>query len=299
MSILSKWLIFRQKLCPETARDLKLVWFLNNGFSARARREFCPELLQACLQFGYLQWPHALRRHVRRKDIVDFGCGRSLHGIGFLLMGARSYTGLDAIVDLDLDAFKDTAIDRVNNMKPIGWTPRRIAERVPRIQYLRSAIEDVTPDRQWDVLVMHNVTEHLMQIERVFEHLPKHIRPDGKLVFRHPNHYAWNGHHMLPRYLSDIREDDPEQKRYIDWGHLTFDPTWPDTILKRQNRIRLHELRALVEKHFVIEKWAPRESTEKEGGKRLTPEILARHPEFTREELLTQSVLIVARPKRG
>ncbi len=270
---------------------------MNNGLWPSSFADYCPELLNYASEFHYLKWPFKIRQHVKGKHVVDLGCGRSLHGLGYLLMGARSYTGLDPIVELDLDAFKDTRIHRVGNMKPIGWTPRKISERIKRLKYLEAEIAQLPESSKWDVLVMHQVTEHLMQIEAVFDHFPRILKPDGKLVFRHPNYYAWGGHHMLPRFLSDIKPDDPEQRRYMDWAHLVYDPTWPATILEKQNRIRLHELRKVVEKHFVIEEWNPTKSTEEEGAHRLTPEILARHPEFTEEELLTQAVTVVARLK--
>jgi len=298
LPISARWLFFGPTRCPRDLAEMRQLWFMNNGFSSESFRDYCPELLTYCLDFKYLGWPYKLGKYVKGKDVVDLGCGRSLHGIGFLMMGAKTYTGLDPIVDLDLDSFKDTRIGRIGNMKPIGWTPRRIAERIEKIRYLRSVIADLPADEKWDVLVMHNVTEHLMQIEAVFDHFPRCLRPDGRLVFRHPNYYCWGGHHMLPRHITDIRPDDPEQRRYMDWAHLIHDPTWPDTILKRQNRIRLTELRTVVEKHFEIEEWVTEMSTDHEGGGRLTPEILAKHPDFSREELMTQSVLVVARPKR-
>jgi len=282
---------------PQTPEEIRQVWFMNNGLWPSSFADYCPELLNRAAEFKYLKWPYKVRRHIKGKHVVDLGCGRGLHGLGYLLMGARSYTGLDPIVDLDVDLFKDTRIPRVDNMKPIGWTPRKIAERVKRLNYLKAEIADLPESSKWDVLVMHQVTEHLMEIEAVFEHFPRILKRHGKLVFRHPNYYSWGGHHMLPRFLRDIRPDDPEQRRYMDWAHLVYDPNWPDTILNKQNRIRLHELRKVVEKHFVIEEWTTIESSEEEGGKRLTPEILAKHPEFTREELLTQGVVVVARLK--
>jgi len=292
-----RWLTHGPNRCPGETWEARQVWFLNNGIGLTSLRNYCGDLVARCLEFHYMKWPYRLGRHVKGKEVADLGCGRSLHGIGFLTMGARSYTGLDPVIDLDKDAFKDTRIARTENMKAIGWTPRRIAKRVPRIRYLPCSIDDLPPDEVWDVLAMHNVTEHLMQIREVFTAIHEHLHPDGRLIFRHPNYYAWGGHHMAPRFVAEICASDAEQRRYMDWAHLIHDPTWPNTILKRQNRIRLDQLREIVEEHFEIEEWEPELSTEAEGAARLTPQILARHPDYSEEELLTQAVFVVARPR--
>jgi len=52
----------------------------------------------------------------------------------------------------------------------------------------------------------------------------------------------------------------------MDWAHLHPRADWPNRITKRQNRIRLHELRALTERFFEIERWEPRRSLPDEGA---------------------------------
>lgn len=283
---------------PRGSEELRDAWFEFNGVTPLSLYEYCPKLLQLAEDFRYIHWPWSIRNYVTGKDIVDLGCGKSLHAIGYLMSGVRSYTGLDPIVELDRDMFKDTRIARENNFRPIGWTPRKISRRLPRIRYRQSLIGNLKGYERWDVLIMHNVSEHLMQIEDVWKEIPGHLREDGILLFSHPSFYAWSGHHMSPRSIADIDPNDAEQKRYMDWAHLTFDPTWPETIIDRQNRIRLHELKALTEKYFEILEWKPIQSTEKEGAGRWNDNILKKHPEFTKEELLTHRVFCVARKKR-
>jgi len=283
---------------PRGLEELRDAWFEFNGVTPQSLYEYCPKLLQLAEDFQYIHWPFQIRNYVQGKDIVDLGCGKSLHAIGYLMCGVRSYTGLDPIVELDRDMFKDTRIAREKNFRPIGWTPRKISRRLPRIRYRQSLIGDLKGYERWDVLIMHNVSEHLMQIENVWKEIPGHLREDGILLFSHPSFYSWSGHHMSPRSIHDIDPNDPEQKRYMDWAHLTYDPTWPDTIVKFQNRIRLHELKALTEKYFEILEWEPIPSTEKEGAGRWNDAILAKHPEFTKEELLTHRVFCIARKKK-
>jgi hypothetical protein len=49
-------------------------------------------------------------------------------------------------------------------------------------------------------------------------------------VFQHHNYFAWNGHHMQPKLVSNIQPGNPKHERYMDWAHLRFvDEPNPDT----------------------------------------------------------------------
>jgi SAM-dependent methyltransferase len=166
---------------------------------------------------------------------------------------------------------------------------------LPGVDYIVGSTEQMGSRHKWDVVVMHNVTEHLMHIEKDFELFHRLLKPRGKIIFHHPNYYAWGGHHMRPRTIDEIDPSDPTQLKYMDWKHVRFDPEWPEKILLKQNRIRPGELRALTERFFDIITWEPKLSTRKKGIDRLTPQILARYAgEFSRDDLATQSILCVA-----
>jgi len=254
-----------------------------------------PGLLRLALEYKYVHWPLSLAEYVRGRDVYDLGCGRSLHGVGFLLAGARTYTGVDPRIELDVDAIKDPRQTRSGYHHRIGWTPRRISRAMPRLRYRACLLEELGEDEACDVLVLHNVTEHLMNIREILAGFAAHVRVGGRLIFRHPNFYAWNGHHMAPRYVEEAEAGDPLQAPFLDWGHLVYDESWPDEVKLYQNRIRLGELKDLVARAFDLERWEPKRSNLREGLGRLSDEVLARHPDFTREELETQSVLCVAR----
>lgn len=244
---------------------------------------------------GDTAWPERVRPWLRDADVLDIGCGRNLQGLGFLAAGARSYTGIEPALDLDNNVFKDSRTVWSKRVA-IDLTLRTLMQRYPTLRYERALARDLAarePGR-FDVLVMHNVTEHLMEIEAEFEQFARLLRPGGALVFRHPNFYCWNGHHRRPRTVREI-DGSAEQAEVVDWAHVRFDPEKHDWIARTQNRIRLGELRALIERHFRIEQWEEAESPPEKGRDRLTPEILARYPEFTRQELLTRAVFIAAR----
>lgn len=276
-------------------------WFQflsHNGLNPSRWRNFSPALLKVAAEYKYLHWPRELTPWIGGKSVTDIGCGRGLHGIGFILAGAASYTGLDPRTELDSDLIRDPRKFGGGNVHGCGWTPRGIMERVPAIRYRRGLIKDAASDSPADVVVLHNVTEHMMQIADDFARLPDLLKPGGRLIFRHPNFYAWNGHHMKPRTILQADPADVRQLPFLDWGHLTYRDDWPPAVKDSQNRIRLADLKKLVSRFFDIEIWRVKESTVQEGRERLTSEVLDRHPQFSQEELLSQSVFVVAKRRQ-
>ena len=166
---------------------------------------------------------------------------------------------------------------------------------LPNVELLPGTFEDMKSQRTFDVTVLHNVTERLMQIDQVFEQIRSRLRPGGLLIFHHHNFYCWNGHHRSPKYVDLIEPSDAEQRKFIDWNHLVYVARPDDYIVTKLNRIRLGELRRLADRHFEIETWEEKLSDERQGGGRLTDEILAHHPGYTARELGTHGVFCRAR----
>ena len=269
-----------------------------NRTQPRGWRELDLRLLALAVERHDLEWPRRVAPWVRGCDVLDVGCGRNLQGIGFLAVGARSYTGLDPTLDLDSSELKDSRT-RWSRRVESGISLRQLMTRQPRLRY---AVADLAAfaaaeTGHFETLVMHNVTEHLMEIEIEFARFAALLRPGGRIVFRHPNYYCWHGHHLHPRTVVEIDPDDPDQAAVMDWAHVRFDPAKHAWIEKTQNRIRLDDLRTLVERHFVIERWDEDDSPREQGIERLTPEILARYPEFTRRELAVKCAFVVGRKR--
>ena len=164
---------------------------------------------------------------------------------------------------------------------------------MPRIRLVPGTFEDIAPDEKFDLIVLHNVTEHLLNIETVLEGVRERLEPNGKILYRHHSFHSWNGHHLPPRTVDQIDESDPAQRELMDWNHLTFDPPEGHYIRRGLNKIRLDELKALTERLFDIELWEEIPATERAGLGRLTPEILARHPQYTERELTVKNVICV------
>ena len=122
-------------------------------------------ILRQMENFGYGSWPKKVGRYVKGREVLDIGCGRGLHGIGYLKQGARSYLGVDPGIDLDSDLAKN---QRTKQWIGFGWTSRDLMQAIPGFRLMPGSVEDLDADAQFDVVVMHTVTEHLMNIENVF-----------------------------------------------------------------------------------------------------------------------------------
>ena len=269
-------------------------WLNRHEFADRGKF-FQPEVLSRAYEFGYLGWPSKIRDHVAGKDVLDIGCGPGLHGIGYIAAGARSYLGLDPIVNLDRDRVKNL---NARDKGLFGWSPNQLSALLGPWQVSPTPLQDIEPLPQFDIAILHNVTEHLHQIAAIFEQAEQRLRPGGKLLFNHHNYYSWNGHHLPPKLVDEINLADPAQLQMIDWGHVEYEPDAQHYIARGLNRIRLDEILDLTRRYFDIEFAEEIPSRPNTGSQRLTDNIRQRYPYLTDRDFLTQNLYCIARVRR-
>ncbi|HET6468641.1 MAG TPA: class I SAM-dependent methyltransferase [Geminicoccaceae bacterium] len=285
---------------PELAGRAYALFNRRNGRATGGASAPVQALIGRATAFGYLSWPKGLRCHVQGKDVLDVGCGTGIHGVGFAVVGVRSYVGVDPRLRLDMGRAKNM---RTRRWEPFGWTPAQIMAALPQVRLLPGSFEQMsagdlpTGDGRFDVAVLHTTTEHLLRLDEVLAGIRDRLRPDGRLIYSHHNFYCWNGHHMPPKAVDEIDPDDPEQRQFVDWAHLEFDPPAGHYIARGLNRIRLDELRSATERHYEIMVWNELPSDAARGANRLTPAIRARYARYSERELRTQHVFCVARPR--
>ena len=264
-----------------------------------AVQSFDPEMISMSVEYGYLTWPKRIQNYILNQSVLDVGCGFGGYGTGFLAAGAREYTGLDPAMDLDSKSARNK---RLRAWASMPKTPRQIMESIPQINLIQGKAEDIAHGRCYDVISLHNVTEHLMQIDRVFEGFRPLMRPETMIVFLHHHFYGWNGHHQAPVKPEDFVSDDDEHKKYADWAHVIHGSEYPedDYINTGLNQITLEELINLTEQHFEVVEWQEYYSREP-VLKRLTPDLLeaalAAKTNITRKDLELHTVFCVAKSK--
>ena len=275
-----------------SAAMTRRAFWTNNTDKPWRARAFQPEVLERAHQYGYVSWANTIQAHVRGQSILDVGCGPGLHGFGYLAAGAKSYLGLDPIVDLNRDRVKNLAAK--SDKMPFGWTPAELGQMVEPWEVRPTPIEDLPEERRFDLAVMHNVTEHLQNIESVFAAIALRLKPGGKLLYNHHNFYSWNGHHLRPKVVGDIDLSDPSQAEMVDWGHVEYAPAPEHYIARGLNRIRLDDLIALTERYFDIELSEEKPSRPETGLGRLTDRIRAQYTYLSDRDFETQNLLCVA-----
>lgn len=243
---------------------------------------------------GYLKWPEKLRADVFGRDVLDIGCGVGAHGVGFLLADAKSYTGIDPYMDARGQRLRN---NHTGEWTQLEWCAKEIMGWTPRIRLRCVDVAEMPPKDCFDVAVLHNVTEHVPDLEAVLAPAATHLRPGGVLIFNHHNFFSWNGHHRPPKRVDQIDDAKPEDQALADWGHVGFEPPPGHMILRKLNRLRIAEVRAITLRHFDILDWQLIPSTPEQGAGRLTSEIRARHPDLSDEDFLTQHILCRATPK--
>lgn len=284
--LMDRWPIYYWRRYPLMLRA--------NGWSFSRVHAIPRSAVQQALELGYLRWPKALAKWCRGKDVVDVGCGMGLHGVGFLLEGANTYTGVDPLIKP-----KSGVLKNLHSGKRLdcGWTPERLMECMERFRMIRGISNELEGKQLFDVATLHNATEHLTDLAGVFASVARLLRPGGRLIFSHHNWFSWNGHHQEPKTTGRIDPDNPEHGRFVDWAHLSGTHPPDHYVMTKLNRLSLDEVRAITGQHFEVEWERTFLSTPNQGAGRLTDAIRAQHPALQESDLTTQSLFCVARLK--
>ncbi len=262
-----------------------------------ALQNYDPDLIETSVAFDYMTWPKRILANVKGRKVLDVGCGFGGFGTGFLAAGATSYVGLDPAMDLDSTHAKNKHTRTWSNM---GVTPREIMARIPAIRLFQGTSEDLNFSETFDTIALHNVTEHLLQLEAVLKGLVPLCHDETRLVYLHHNFYCWNGHHFAPNRTDHIDPNDGNQRQVMDWNHIDAVPKLPDThyFKTRLNRVRLDEIHEITARYFEIEQWDEIPSNDA-TLLRYSDDVLARVrgtiPSLTERDLKTHVVFCVAK----
>lgn len=144
------------------------------------------------------------------------------------------------------------------------------------------------PDNTFDLIVSHEVFEHLPDVPAVLSEMCRTMKL-GAIAYIYIHNYTSlsGGHHIRWKYPDSEPPDDVPP-----WDHLR-ENRFPD-IPSYVNRLRLHEYRRMLEEMFEVLEWR---LIKREGEHFLTPGIRAELADYSKEELLSKGVIIIARPK--
>jgi SAM-dependent methyltransferase len=176
-----------------------------------------------------------------------------------------------------------------------GHSLSDVARVLPGVSYLRA--DDVAAVEAYDVVLMQSVTHTLADLPAILDHLHRALRPNGEIWILHENFYSWAGHLGEPRSPAQFDPANDEHVQVVDWGHVLFDAPEGHRLHTHFNRLRLRDLRRLLDTRFEIEQW--KETPERASVRdRLTPERRAALKDFSESELLTRQIICRGRKRR-
>lgn len=244
-------------------------------------------------------------RDVKGKRVLDVGCGKSYWLTLLLHNYGAKVTGIDSeFVQAGISPWKYRQIAGKNGLeralKTLYWDllhSRAYYDELSKLCGLPLAAEgldirqmDATnlafPDDHFDLVVSHEVFEHLPDVPGALSELRRTMRPGGlTYIYIHPFTSLSGGHSIKWKFPDTNPPDDVPP-----WDHLRDNlfPQIPSYI----NRLRAHEYREMFEEAFDILEWIP---TETEGERFLTPGIKQELSNYSEGELLTKGIIVIAR----
>lgn len=275
---------------PSTGSDLFFNHTFNNGPVQPRNHVSVARVFDTAIDLGYLAWPLELRKLAYGRDILDLGCGSSLHGPVFRALGANSYTGIDRNIDPMRKRLRNR---RLKTSVSTPFSMADVVRLVPGVSYMRA--EETTSRDTFDlILIQGALTAGHPDLDKLFAQLHRALRKGGELTFTHLNFHSWSGHQGKPKGPTDFDPQNPEHIQNMDWGHALFEPPADHSFATDYNRLKLSQLRRIVDKYFEVTAWTP-VPEKKAIAERLTAGLRRSLEGFTDDELLMKSVTVEAR----
>jgi len=283
---------------------LRLYWSLVR-YSSAHNRDFAREHHEFFTEMNERLSAHI--GNLRNKRVLDVGCGKAAWLSLLLHSHSAQVTGIDTeFAKPGASLRKYAALLRHNGpdraLRTFGWDIlyarpyyRALAALCPIP--LRFADLDLRPmniakldfpDGTFDLVVSHEVFEHLPDIPGAVHELRRVMKP-GALTYIYIHNFASlsGGHHIEWKY-----PDTAPSTIVPPWDHLR-ESRYPD-IPSWINRLREQQFREAFEAEFEIQQWLPRGE---EGRGLLTDQIRRELSSFTDEELLTKGFVVMATPR--
>lgn len=145
------------------------------------------------------------------------------------------------------------------------------------------------PEDTFDLIVSHEVFEHIADIPATLRGLQTVLKPEGKTyIYIHNFTSLSGGHHIAWKY-----PDSEPSRKVPPWDHLR-EREFPE-IPSWLNGLRENEYKKEFEKYFDIIEW---KAMGREGEALLTDSIRTELRDYSEDELLTKGFLVVASPKK-
>lgn len=167
---------------------------------------------------------------------------------------------------------------------------RRVCPLPLVMEGLDMRLMDVTelsfPEGHFDLVVSHEVFEHLVDVPAALSELKRTMRKGAvAYIYIHLFTSLSGGHSIRWKFPDTNPPNDVPPWDHLRGGRHTRTPSYV-------NKLRADEYRGMFEEAFEILEWIP---TEREGEQHLTREIREELSEYSVDELLTKGIIVIAR----
>ncbi|WP_425065258.1 hypothetical protein [Reyranella sp.] len=267
-----------------TAEALLFNYVLANGAPKERSLPSLLRLFQGAVDLDHVEFPLQLKAFCQGRDLLHLACGQTLHCVGFRALGARSYSGVDENVSLVRKKFRSRISKQTIDL---GLSLSDVTRLIPGITFLKS--NRITLSDAFDGIVLQGAHK-IIDLEGTLAQLHRALRPRGQIWFSHDNFFSWGGHQSNPRSPGQYDPEDADQQVLVDWGHVTFDPPEGHRFRTSLNRLRIVDVRRIVDTYFEVEQW--KEVPDKASiATRLTPDLRRKLNGYTDQDLLTKQVI--------
>ena len=237
-----------------------------------------------------------------QRCVLDVGCGKSYWLSLLLAAEGAQVVGVDTeSVDTHRGMAKYLHILRANGaeraLRTAAWDMlfangyyrelQRLAGRPLPHESVALRVYDglhlPLADASVDLIVSHEVFEHISDVPAVLSDMARVLRPGGRIYIYIHNFTSLSGGHHIAWKHPDTRPS----RKVPPWDHLRERrfadiPSW-------LNGLREHEYRTMFERWFDIEEWR---ASEEEGRGLMTPAIRNELAQYSERELLTKGFLV-------
>lgn len=239
------------------------------------------------------------------RQVLDVGCGKS-YWLSLLIAGDGAHAiGVDTeLVESRRGMAKYRHILKANGaertLRTAVWDmlfargyyrelERSVRRRLPHEAvdlHVYDGVQLPLPDGSVDLVVSHEVFEHISDVPAVLKELGRVLSPDGRIYIYIHNFTSLSGGHHIAWKHPDTRPS----RKVAPWDHLRARshvdiPSW-------LNGLRENEYRVMFEKVFEIDEWRV---TAEEGRALLTDDLRRELKQFSERELLSKGFLVRGR----
>lgn len=235
--------------------------------------------LQSCIELDLPTLAESFAPLVPGARIIEIDGTLTLNAALLRALGAQSYVGLAGEADRARRTYRNPlTMARVRS----PFAAIDLEGLDPGVSF----VDEIGPElsRSAD-LVIARPEPTADALERAIDTGLGLLKPGGRLILYWRNPRSWSGHGRAPQTVAEMKPQDAEHAKVMDWAHLAG---------IRASVPSLAQVRDRVERHFMVEGWAD-ELDDPEAVIRVTPRVRRAYPKLGSADFIVRMATVTAR----